>query len=137
MSSLVYLLVWSPPLHIPYISSPNQCLFCNTCPYNHNVFCCSTKIISSVPCFCLNSSLPCSILLRTQLLFSLPLLINDISLLVILLPVGITTNTSATYTTRPSCSLLHWLLAFSTLVFYSYLLSYLYSSHYPSIHSFM
>jgi len=27
MSSLVYLLVWSPPPHIPYISSPNQCLF--------------------------------------------------------------------------------------------------------------
>jgi len=26
MSSLVYFLVWSPPLHIPYISSPNQCL---------------------------------------------------------------------------------------------------------------
>jgi len=26
MSSLVYLLVWSPPSHIPYISSPNQCL---------------------------------------------------------------------------------------------------------------
>jgi len=25
MSSLVYLLVWSPPPHIPYISSPNQC----------------------------------------------------------------------------------------------------------------
>jgi len=25
-SSLVYLLVWSPPPHIPYISSPNQCL---------------------------------------------------------------------------------------------------------------
>jgi len=26
MSSLVYLLVWSPPPHIPYISSPNRCL---------------------------------------------------------------------------------------------------------------
>ena len=26
MSSLVYLLVWSPPPDIPYISSPNQCL---------------------------------------------------------------------------------------------------------------
>jgi len=26
MSSLVYLLVWSPPPHIPCISSPNQCL---------------------------------------------------------------------------------------------------------------
>jgi len=26
MSSLVYLLVWSPSPHIPYISSPNHCL---------------------------------------------------------------------------------------------------------------
>jgi len=26
MSSLAYLLVWSPPPHIPYISSPSQCL---------------------------------------------------------------------------------------------------------------
>jgi len=26
MSSLVYLLVWSPPPHIPHTSSPNQCL---------------------------------------------------------------------------------------------------------------
>jgi len=26
MSSLIYLLVWSPPPHIPYISLPNQCL---------------------------------------------------------------------------------------------------------------
>jgi len=25
-SSLFYLLVWHPPLHTPYISSPNQCL---------------------------------------------------------------------------------------------------------------
>ena len=25
--SLVYLLAWHPPLHIPYISSPNHCLF--------------------------------------------------------------------------------------------------------------
>jgi len=25
-SSLIYLLVWNPPLHTPYISSPNHCL---------------------------------------------------------------------------------------------------------------
>jgi len=25
-SSLVYLLVWNPPLHTPYISSPNHCV---------------------------------------------------------------------------------------------------------------
>jgi len=41
MSSLVYLLVWSPPPHIPYIYSPNQCSFRNTCPYHRNLFCCS------------------------------------------------------------------------------------------------
>ena len=33
MSSLVYLLVWSPPPHIPYISSPNQCLLFATHAY--------------------------------------------------------------------------------------------------------
>jgi len=30
MSSLVYLLVWSPPLHFPHISSPYQCLLFTT-----------------------------------------------------------------------------------------------------------
>jgi len=29
--------------------------FCNTCPYHHNLFCCSTKIMSSNPCFSLKS----------------------------------------------------------------------------------
>ena len=29
-SSLAYLLVWSPPSHIPYISSPNPCLLFGT-----------------------------------------------------------------------------------------------------------
>ena len=35
MSSLFYLLVWSPPPHIPYISLPTQSVssFRNTCPY--------------------------------------------------------------------------------------------------------
>jgi len=47
-SCLVYLLVWSPPPHTPYISSSNQSSFCNTCPYHQNLFCCSTKIISSI-----------------------------------------------------------------------------------------
>jgi len=32
MSSLVYLVVWSPPPHIPYISSPNQCLLSQHMP---------------------------------------------------------------------------------------------------------
>ena len=45
-SSLVYLLVWSPPPHTPYISSPSQCLLFATRPYHRNLFCCSTKIMS-------------------------------------------------------------------------------------------
>jgi len=91
--------------------------FRNTCPYHRNLFCCSTKIISSIPSLSLHSlrgtlsfaltlhihltvlisalwsailfsfqtgqvSLRYSILFRTQLLYNLPLLINDISLLV-------------------------------------------------------
>jgi len=67
--------------------------FRNTCPYHRNLFCCSIKIISSIPSLPHNSllgtlsllaevpphsfltgqvSLPCSILLHTQLLCSLP-----------------------------------------------------------------
>ena len=88
--------------------------FRNTCPYYHNLFCCSVNIIS-IPSLSLNCllgtlsvtlilhihltilisarwsatsvsfltgqvSLPCSILLRTQLLYSL--IISDISLVV-------------------------------------------------------
>jgi len=91
--------------------------FRSTCPYHHNLFCCSIKIMSSIPSLSLNSllgtlsfvltlrihltiliyarwsatsfsfltgqiMLPCSVLLRTQLLYSLPLLIHDISVLV-------------------------------------------------------
>jgi len=90
--------------------------FYNTCPYHHNLFRCSTKIMSSKPSLPLNSLLgtlscnftphihlniltsalwsatsfsfltcqvllPCNILLRTQLLYNLPLTVNDISLL--------------------------------------------------------
>ena len=115
--SLVYLLAWHPPLHTPYVSSPNHSRFRSTCPYHHNLFCCSTEIMSSNPSLSLNSllgtlfcsltprihptilisarwsatsfsflmgqvSLPCNILLCTQLLYNLPLIINDISLLV-------------------------------------------------------
>jgi len=96
----------------------NQSLssFCNTWPYHHNLFCCSTEITSSNPnlsqlfiwnsIFCLNAthpsdhshlcplkchlfsfctgkiSLPCNILLCTQLLYNLPLTVNDTSILV-------------------------------------------------------
>jgi len=41
-SSLVYLLVWSPPP--PYIFFLYPCR--NRCPYHRSLFCCSTKIIS-------------------------------------------------------------------------------------------
>jgi len=90
--------------------------FCNTCQYYHNLFCCSTEIMSSNPCLSLKPllgtsfsltphihltilisacgsattffflmgqvSLPRSILLCTQLLYSLLLTINDTSSLV-------------------------------------------------------
>ena len=58
--SLVYLLVWSPPPHIPCISSSNQCLLFAAhahCPYHRNLFCFSINIISSIPSLSLNSSL--------------------------------------------------------------------------------
>jgi len=35
---LVYLLVWSPPPHTPYISSPNQCLLFAT--HAHTITAC-------------------------------------------------------------------------------------------------
>jgi len=111
-SSLVYLLVWSPPPHIPYISSPNQCPLCAThahtiatcfavvsilyhlflvfllTPYLELFYLNITILISarwSATSFSFLTgqvSLPCSMLLHTQLLYSLPLLMNDISLLV-------------------------------------------------------
>jgi len=90
--------------------------FCSTCPYRCNLFCCSTKLMSSNPSVSVKPllgtlsftltphihltilisahcvpphflfkgqvSLPCSILLRTQLLYNLPITINDTSLLV-------------------------------------------------------
>ena len=109
-SSLVfYLLVWHLLVHTPYTSSPNHCLLFATHSHtNTNLFCCSTKIMSSNPSLSLNShlklylticisarwsamsfsfltghiSLSCNILLCIQLLYGLPLIINDISLLV-------------------------------------------------------
>jgi len=91
--------------------------FHSTCPYHCNLFCCTTKIMSSNPSFSLNPllgilscsltphihltilisahwsatsfsfltgqvSLSCNILLCTQLMYSLPLTVNYISLLV-------------------------------------------------------
>ena len=42
-SSLVYLLVWSPPPHIPYISSPNQCLLFAT--HAHTIATCFAVVL--------------------------------------------------------------------------------------------
>ena len=49
--SLVYFVVWSPPPHIPYISSPNQCLLFAA------IAACFINIISSIPSLSLNSLL--------------------------------------------------------------------------------
>jgi len=46
MSSLVYLFVWSPPPHIPYISSPNQCLLFAT--HAHTIATCF--VVVSILC---------------------------------------------------------------------------------------
>jgi len=52
MSSLVYLLVWSPPPHTPYISSPNQCLlFATHAHTNATCFCCKNKILCKLCLF--------------------------------------------------------------------------------------
>jgi len=49
---VVYLLVWSPPLHIPCISSPNQCLLfathAHTITTNHNSNQTATEICLSL-----------------------------------------------------------------------------------------
>jgi len=95
--SLVYLLAWHPSLHTPYISSPNHCLL--FAAHAHTIATC----FAVVPRLChlilvslstlymeplLNATHPsnhshlCNILLCTQLLYNLPLTINDISLLV-------------------------------------------------------
>jgi len=114
---LVCLLVSHPPLHTPYIFSPNHCLlfaayvhtiatcfvvvtrlyhlilvsfstltwssifkFNATHPSDHSHLCplkCHLIFFSYRPI-----SLPCNVLLRTQLLYHLPFTINDISVLV-------------------------------------------------------
>jgi len=116
-SSLVYLLVWYPPLHTPYISSPNHYLLFAT--HAHTIATCFAIVLrlchlilflsqlftwnsifylnvthsSDHSHLCLlkchliffftgQVSLPYNILFHTQLLYSLPLIINDISFLV-------------------------------------------------------
>ena len=51
--SFIYLLAWHPPLHTPYISSPNHCLL--FAAHAHTLmWCCSTEIMSSNPSLSLN-----------------------------------------------------------------------------------
>jgi len=52
---LVCFLAWHPPLHTPFLHTLSS--FCSTCPYHHNLFCSSTKIMSSIPSLSLNSLL--------------------------------------------------------------------------------
>jgi len=54
---LVYLMAWNHSLHTPYIFFAESSSFRSTCPYHHNLFCCSTKIISSIPSLSLSSLL--------------------------------------------------------------------------------
>ena len=56
--SLVYLLVWHPPLHTPYISSCNHCFLCTA--HVHTIATCFAvvlKLLSSNPSLSLNSLL--------------------------------------------------------------------------------
>ena len=122
--SLVYLMIWHPPLHAPYIFSPNHCLLFIT--HAHSIATCfavvqklyhlillslssvlGTLSFSLMPhirltilisarrsatsisflqasfSFLMDQvSLPCNVLLCTQLLYNLHVIINDISLLV-------------------------------------------------------
>jgi len=114
--SFIYLLVWHPPLHTPYISTSNHCLIfaahaytIATCfavvprlchlnlvslstlylellyltPHIHLTILISAHWSATSVSFLTGQvSLLCNILLHTQLLYNLPLNINDISLLV-------------------------------------------------------
>jgi len=56
--SLVYFLAWHPPLHIPYISSPNHyLLFAGHAHIIATCFCCNAEIMSSNPSLSLISLL--------------------------------------------------------------------------------
>jgi len=57
MSSLVYLLIWSPPPHIPYISSPNQCILFATHAHTIATFFAVVSILSSIPSLSIKSLL--------------------------------------------------------------------------------
>jgi len=58
ISYLVYLLLWSPPPHTPYISSPNQCLlFATHADTTEGCFAAVPFTHSSIPSLSLNSLL--------------------------------------------------------------------------------
>jgi len=105
--SLVYLLAWHSPLHTPYTTCPYHCnlsccsieimssnlslsldpllgtLSCGLTPHIHLTILISASCSATSFSFLEGQiSLPCNILLRTQLLYNLPLTINYISLLV-------------------------------------------------------
>jgi len=60
MSSLVYLLVWSPPPHIPYISSLDQCLLFTA--YAHTIATCFAVVsvlYHLLKQHCMNNAVSC------------------------------------------------------------------------------
>jgi len=57
--SLVYLLACSFHFILHALLHPIVVFFCNTCPYYRNLFCCSSKIMSSNPSFSLNTTWNC------------------------------------------------------------------------------
>ena len=59
MSSLVYLLVWSLPPHIPYISSPNHCLLFTT--HAHTIATCFALVSILYHLFLVFLSTPCPV----------------------------------------------------------------------------
>ena len=79
--SLIYLLAWHPPLHIPYISSPNDCLL--FAAHAHTIatcFCCSPEIMSSNPSLSLNSllrTLSCNLMPQIHLTILISALCNS------------------------------------------------------------
>ena len=75
-SSLVYLLVWHPPLHTPYISSPSHCLLFTALAHTN------TACFAIILRLCTNFSFaltPIYTLVRPELItgFQQPLQIND------------------------------------------------------------
>jgi len=56
-ASLVYLVVWNLHFILHTFFTQSLSSFCNTYPYHHNLFCCGTKIMSSIPSLSLSTLL--------------------------------------------------------------------------------